>query len=197
MPEKWERMPLTPEEIAQTINAAETLEERMVITFLADTGCRVNELIRMRARWFDFDVGKYGVVDVPPKTDANGVRGAKTKKTKHIPLTKRLSSIVSDWGADALYSYGTTRDQASVYRSPVWVYSVCIRCAKRAGIEKRVTPHVFRHSYARNAFYYGKLKPLEIAALLGHRDAKMVEQVYLKIDDGITAKRLEASGWLD
>lgn len=184
MSEKWDRVPLTPDEISRVIDATETEEEYFSMIFLADTGCRVNELIRMDISWFDFDVGMYGMLTIPPKTDANGVRGAKTKKAKHIPLTERLSA--------AARAYPDKR----ILRSSVWAYNVCKRCAIAAGIDKKLTPHVFRHSYARNAFYYGHLKTLEIAALLGHKDAKMVETVYLKIDDGITAKKLEQSGWL-
>jgi len=189
MSDKWERIPLTPGEITQVIDATETLEERATITFLADTGCRVNELLRMRYEWFDYDRGKYGVVNVPPKTDAVGVRGAKTKKTKHIPMTKRLARVIQ--------KYCIEYNVSGMFRSPVWVYNVCKRCAKRAGIEKHVTPHIFRHSYITNAFYEGNLKPLEIASLAGHKDASMVEGVYLKINDDITAKKLEDSGWLD
>jgi len=203
---KWERIPLTPDEVTRVIDATETLEERVALTFLADTGCRVNELIRMDMTWFDFGHGKYGVVNVPPKPPddipmvvlpGNELmttclkRGAKTKNVKHIPLTKRLSDIL--WNGIP----GWFENNNRLLRSSVWVYNVCLRCAKRAGIEKRVTPHIFRHSYCTNAFYEGKLKPLEIAKLAGHVDSKMVETVYLKVNDDITAKKLEDSGWLD
>jgi len=185
---KWERIPLTPDDVTRVIDATETLEERVALTFLADTGCRVNELLRMRRDWFDFGHGKYGVVNVLPKPGSDGVRGAKTKQTKHIPLTHRLNVTMNLW-----FCSGFDR----VMRSSVWVYNICLRCAARAGIEKRVTPHIFRHSYITNAFYEGKLKPLEIAKLAGHVDSKMVETVYLKVNDDITAKKLEDSGWLD
>jgi len=187
MGKKWERIPLTPTEIQRVIDETDNLEEQFTLTFLADTGCRVNEFLRMKQDWFDFDAGKYGVVNIPPKTDSNGVRGAKTKKMKHVPMTLRLNLAVHAW-----FEF----NKNGVLKSSVWCYNLCKRCATRADIGKTLTPHVFRHSYARNAFYYGKLKTLEIAALLGHKDAKMVETVYLKIDDQITSKKLEESGWL-
>jgi len=46
---------LTPEEIKAMISYAENLRDKMVISFLADTGCRVSELLQLNVDQIDFD----------------------------------------------------------------------------------------------------------------------------------------------
>lgn len=46
---------LTPEEIRAMINNAVTLRDKMIISFLSDTGCRVSELLQLNVDQIDFD----------------------------------------------------------------------------------------------------------------------------------------------
>ena len=76
--DKWEREPLTDDEVTAIYEAAGKPEDRLIVAFLADTGCRVNELIRSQPGWFDGGVGKYGEIVVP--VEATSGKRAKTKK---------------------------------------------------------------------------------------------------------------------
>lgn len=181
--EKWEREPLTDEEIKAIFDECSTIEERFIVGFLADTGCRVNELLRFNKSWDDGCVGKYGTLTVP--VQATSGEKPKTKKPKTIPISKRLRSCIDEFG-----EYG-------VKRTPQHIYNVVKRLAKKAGVTKKVTPHVFRHSFITRCYYKGGLKPEEIGALAGHRDGEMVGTVYLHIDSEKTRSKLEEAGFLE
>jgi len=185
--EKWEREPLTDEETAAIFDECSTTEERLIVAFLADTGCRVNELLRLKWGWIDWSVGKYGTLVVP--VQATSGKKPKTKKNKTIPISNRLNAMLmerKEGGGD----FG-------IHRTPQHIYNVVKRLAKKAGITKHVTPHVFRHSFITRCYYKGGLKPEEIGALAGHRDGEMVGTVYLHIDSEKTRSKLEEAGFLE
>ena len=46
---------LTSDEIRRMIEAAPTLRDKVIVAFLADTGCRVSELLRLKTQHIDFD----------------------------------------------------------------------------------------------------------------------------------------------
>ena len=46
---------LTTQEIKALIDAAPTLRDKLIISFLADTGCRISELLRLDTHHIDFD----------------------------------------------------------------------------------------------------------------------------------------------
>ena len=46
---------LTPDEIRSMIDKAPTLRDMLIISFLADTGCRVSEMLQLKTIHIDFD----------------------------------------------------------------------------------------------------------------------------------------------
>jgi integrase len=195
---RWDREPLTPAEIDAVIDAARDNEERTIMTVLADTGCRVNELLRIRKDWLHWRKGAYGVLRIPVKDDYSSVpgttgRGPKTKKPRNVPMTLRLHDVLQAW----------FKDRGGFFRTYNHVYNVCVRSGKAAGVAAahskgfRVTPHIFRHSFITSAFYNADLKPQEIGALVGHVGGGVVESTYLHIDENETARKMQASGWLE
>jgi integrase/recombinase XerD len=46
---------LTPDEIRSMVDNAPTLRDKLIISFLADTGCRVSELLQLKTEHIDFD----------------------------------------------------------------------------------------------------------------------------------------------
>ena len=194
----WEREPLTPEETDAVIAAGRSDEEHTMMIVLSDTGCRVNELLRLRTDWCHWRKGTHGVLRIPVKDDYSPVpgtegRGPKTKKARNIPMTLRLHDALKDW----------FKDHYGFFRTYNHVYNVCVRAGEAVGVAKnhskgfRVTPHIFRHSFITNAFYSANLKPEEIGQLVGHISGAMVESTYLHLDEERTMQKLEASGWLE
>ncbi|MFC1850339.1 tyrosine-type recombinase/integrase [candidate division CSSED10-310 bacterium] len=59
--------------------------------------------------------------------------------------------------------------------------------ARQAGIKQRVTPHVFRHSFATEMYRHGV--PLnDIRAMMGH-DTKAETAVYIHVSDQVKKVR--------
>lgn len=196
---KWERESLTPEETDAVIAAARNDEERAMMTVLADTGMRVNELLRLRKEWVHWKKGTHGVIRIPIKEDYTPVpgttgRGPKTKRIRNVPMSARLRDVLRAWFKDRHNGF---------FRTATHVYNVCVRSGKAAGVCAahgkgfRVTPHIFRHSFITAAWYKTDLRDAEIGQLVGHKDGKMVRERYLHIDEEITNKKLDESGWLE
>ena len=195
---KWDREALTPEEVDAVISAGRSFEERAMMTVLADTGCRSNELLRLRKDWVHWRKGVHGVMRIPVKDDYTPVprttgRGPKTKKPRNIPMTARLNEVLRAWFKDG---------HAGFFRTYNHVYNVCVRSGEAAGVAAnhsrgfRVTPHIFRHTRVCRLYYAGGLRPEEIGALMGHVGGGMVESTYLHLDEVETARKLEESGVL-
>lgn len=187
MSDKWERVPLSDEEITAIFNECKTTEDALIIAFLADTGCRVNELLRLEESWIDVRVGKYGIITVP--VQATSGKRAKTKKPKTIPMTKRLAMVCSE--------ARNSPEGVRVMRTSQHIYNVVKRLAKRAGVTKKVSPHLFRHTRACKLYYDTSMTVEEIGHYLGHANGDMVKNVYLHIDDGVVNSKLDESGVLD
>ncbi len=212
---KWERESLTPEEIDLVIAAARDEEERAMMTFLADTGMRVNELLRLRKDWVHWRKGSHGVIRIPIKDDYTPVlgtkpRGPKTKRIRNVPMTSRLHDVLQAWFKDGHNGF---------FRTYNHVYNVCVRSGEAAGLytSKKLEhgvkytvcagvdhskgwhciPHIFRHSFVTAAWYNTDLKDAEIGQVVGHKDGRMVRDVYLHIDEKETSRKLEESGWLE
>ena len=185
--DKWEREPLTNEEITAIFNECTTTEDRLIVAFLADTGCRVNELLRLNNAWDDPGVGKYGVMTVP--VEATSGKRPKTKKPKTIPISKRLRGAFDE-------SFKHT-GHIGVMRTPQHIYNVVKRLAKKAGVTKRVTPHVFRHTMACRLYYDVNMEVEEIGHYLGHANGDMVKNVYLHINDEKIQNEIEEAGFLE
>ena len=196
---RWEREPLTPAETDAVIAAGKDAEERAMMTVLSDTGCRVNELLRLRKDWVHWRKGSHGVLRIPVKDDYTPVpgtkgRGPKTKKPRNVPMTSCLHDVLKAW-----FKAG----HAGFFRTYNHVYNVCVRSGVAAGVEAnhskgfRVTPHIFRHTQVCRLYYVGGLRPEEIGALVGHVGGGMVESVYLHLDEMETARKMEESGVLE
>ena len=188
--DKWKREPLDSDEIEACISACDGVVERAAIVTLADTGMRKNELLSMRRDWVDFDKG---ILTIHVRKDykegeniQTKARGPKTKVERRIPMSERLTN--------ALKAFFKGHGRFTYTPKQLWV--LCVKVGKLSGTEKRVTPHIFRHSFITRAFYVGGLKPIEISKLSGHANAKMVEEVYLHVDEDETAKKLKESGFL-
>jgi len=179
-PKRPRRLPdiLSREEVARLIDAAPTPFYRMIVMTLYATGVRRAELTQLRIE--DIDSARMVV----------HVRGGKGRKDRDVMLSeqllvnlrehvRRLRRRPEQW----LFPGGKQHTSDDPITSNVpWL--ACSQAAQRAGLAKRVHPHLLRHCFATHLLEDGAdLRTIQM--LLGHRDLEETAR-YLHL----SAKRL-------
>lgn len=139
---------LTQDEMAMLIKTAISPRDSLIVKMLYATGVRVSELVNIKKR--DIDLAR-GTIKVFGK-------GAKERAVL-IPDT--LSQELKE------YCEGLKDDDRLFDLSVRTVERSIKTIAKRAGIDKKVTPHKLRHSFATHMLQNGG-NVVAIQKLLGH-----------------------------
>jgi site-specific recombinase XerD len=149
--------------VAQLIDSADSLFHRAILMTLYGTGVRREELIRLQA------------ADIDSRRMVVHVRGGKGRKDRDVMLSPQLL-------------FALRKHLRALYRRPkVWLFPggswhtsdapislsvpafACRLAAERAGLDKRVHPHLLRHCFATHLLEDGAdLRTIQM--LLGHRD---------------------------
>lgn len=145
---------LNPAEVCLMIEAAPTVRDKMVISLLYSSGIRLGELINLNRN--QFKGAQFSVIGKGKK-----VRGCFIDKRSRDLLRRYLRSR-TDNNPALLPGDGKSRRLTEN-----GVRGIIIRAAENARIEKHVTPHILRHSFATDFLNNGgDLRTLQI--LLGH-----------------------------
>jgi len=181
LPKRPKRLPsvLSQQEVARLIDAAANLFHYAVLMTLYATGLRRAELCRLC------------VSDIDSQRMVIHVRKGKGNRDRDVPLTpKLLETLRSYWRWRKPKNYlfpNRSRSNDGRPMSTKAVYFIVQQAAKRAGIEKRVSPHTLRHSFATHLLENGAdLRTIQM--LLGHADLEHTT-VYLHISQ----KHLQAA----
>jgi len=132
----------TVEEIKKLANHTDNLRDRCLIMMLYETGCRIGELQQIQIKDIDFD--KYGaLITVYGKTGARRIRIIAS-----APSISNWLQEHPDRGNKNKYLFcgiWTNRGEMMQYR---YINKLLREIGKRAGIDKPMNPHHFRHSRA-------------------------------------------------
>lgn len=162
------------------------LRNRAMLELMYRAGLRVSEVVNLKPQ--HVRLGKARVE----------VRNSKGGKGRNVHLRQSTVEILeqwiasrpkSDWFFSSCYERGgiASGRAAGAQLSVQYVQAMVKRYARRAGVERRVTPHVFRHTAATDWLADG-FTIREVQSLLGHADLGST-QVYLHVhDDAIAAK---------
>jgi integrase/recombinase XerD len=157
-------------------NAAQALGSRdqAMLELLYATGLRVSELVSLQTRQINFE-GDYLTV----KGKGAKVRAVPFGKWARDKLTRYLQEIRPRMlkGKTSLYVF-TNRSGKPLSRQGFW--KLIRRYALAAGIDKRVTPHTLRHSFATHLLE-GGADLRSVQSMLGHADISTT-QIYTHID---------------
>ena len=165
---------LSRDEIQAMEDAAVTERDKLITRLLADTGIRVGELVRLtlndlieRDRTHYLRVGgKTGERMVPiPRLYRRLLRYAQRGRPRDVPSDRIFISLRRRPGGD----YGPL--------TPSGAEQLIQDLGVRAGISRRVYPHLLRHSYATWALNRG-MNPVMLAHILGHTSLAMIQNVY-------------------
>jgi integrase/recombinase XerD len=153
---------LSPEEVAKLINAARSLMHRALLMVLYGTGLRREEASLLR------------VDNIDSSRMTIHVQFGKGGKQRFVPLSPVLLETLREywrWKKPKGYLFPSTDGRKGKERpiSDKTVYHACVAAARRAGIKKRVTPHLIRHSFATHLLDNGT-DIRKIQEILGHGD---------------------------
>jgi len=166
---------LSRDEIARVENVAKSERDKLIVRVLADTGIRLGELLSLRVEDLREPKRNEFVLRVRGK-------GAKERLVPVTPaLFRRLRRYLAGRQAEGRDSVfvalrkGPDGRYAPIAKSGV---EQAIRLlGKEAGLEKRVHPHLFRHSMATEWLRRGG-NIISLQRILGHADLGMITSVY-------------------
>jgi len=138
---------LTEEEIKKMVLVCESTRDRAILMMLFDGGFRIGELGKLTWGQIAFDA--YGVViNVDEKT-------GKPRYVRLIAATPYLAKWKDDYPFEPIGNnlvFTSHQKKAIEYNT---IYRQIRRIAERAGIQKNVHPHIFRHTRITNMIEKG------------------------------------------
>ena len=169
-PKKAKKLPmvLTKNEIKALILATKAKRNRLIVQFLYSTGCRVSECVNLQT------------IDLNLKERTGTVKGGKGNKDRMIILSNDWAKIAKKYiDKKKVKSQFVFSKKNGTQISSDTVQRIVKKAAKKAGIEKEVTPHTLRHSYATHLLEAGE-NIRKIQELLGHSNLNTT-QIYTQI----------------
>ena len=148
---------LGPEEVSRLIACVSVLKHRAVLLTLYAAGLRLTEATHLQ------------VPDIDSVRMQLNIRHGKGDKQRLVPLSPRLLQELRDyWKATRPTLFLFPGKTPEVPLSSATIQKACKMAAALARINKPVTPHTLRHSYATGLLEAG-VDLLTIGRLLGHK----------------------------
>lgn len=163
-PNKVKKLPevLTEQEVMMILKQTSNLKHKAILSLLYSGGLRVGELIGLRIQ--DIVWEKYYLF----------VRGGKGKKDRITLLAESVVVLLCKYIQRHKPNYWLIENPNRKQYSASSVRAILRRSAKNAGIQKRIYPHMLRHSFATHLLEKGT-DLRYIQELLGHGSSKTTE----------------------
>jgi len=153
---------LTEKEVAAILNSVHNLKHKAMLLLVYSSGLRAGELINLKVN--DIDSEQMRVF----------VRGGKGKKDRVTILSKKALDVLREYFKKYRPKEYLFEGQYGGKYSTTSLRSVFAKTVKNAGINKRVTLHSLRHSFATHLLEKGvDIRYIQI--LLGHNSSKTTE----------------------
>ncbi len=167
-PKKNNSLPeiLTMGEIKKIIETIQNRKHRLIIKLLYGCGLRVSEIVNLKREEINFDEGLIHI------------KLAKEKKDRFVKIPDSIKEELKDYSRllDGNIFFPSSRGGKLTKDT---IQKIVQKSAKRAGIQKRVYPHLLRHSFATHLLEQGTDLRI-IQKILGHSDIKTT-QIYTQI----------------
>ena len=178
---------LTEDEVRKLVEAAPSLRDKAFMFTLYESGCRIGEVANLRLKHIQFD--DYGAqIVVSGKTGQRRVR-----LIAAVPaLAKWMEAhpLRADPGSPLWVNIGNlNHSQAMKYAG---MTAILKRATRKAGIKKRVHPHLFRHSRATHLanqltdaqmkVHFGWTQGSEMASTYVHLSGRDVDEALLRLN---------------
>ncbi len=159
---------LSKAEVRRLLDAAPRDKSRLILALLYSSGFRVSELCHLKVKDLELDQRRAWV------------RSGKGAKDRLVILSASVCTMLREYVESRNQLFLFPGDDAGTL-SPRTVQEMIQRTAKRAKIDKRVTPHVLRHSFATHLLEAGTDIRL-IQELLGHSNLQTT-QIYTHVSE--------------
>lgn len=157
---------LTIEEIKKLIESANNIKHKLIIKLLYGTGLRVSEIINLKKENINFE------------EDLIKVDLGKGKKDRFVKIPSSIKEELKNYSKiiDSKFLFPSNRNKKITKAT---IQAILRNFAKKAGIKKKVYPHLLRHSFATHLLEQGTDLRI-IQKLLGHSSIKTT-QIYTQI----------------
>lgn len=147
---------LSKQEVIDLLRSTRNIKHRTILALLYSSGLRIGELINLELN--DLDIDRRQII----------VRSGKGRKDRYVMMAETFAQLLQNY----LLTYSPKKYFVEGLKpmtkySATSVRSFLNRSLKRARINKKVTPHTLRHSYATHLLEQG-VDIRYIQELLGH-----------------------------
>ncbi|TYB75909.1 site-specific tyrosine recombinase/integron integrase [Bizionia myxarmorum] len=163
-PRKEKQLPevLSKEDIIKIIKNTNNIKHKCIVGLLYSSGLRRSELLNL------------AVTDIDSKRMVVKINNAKGKKDRISILSPSLLKDLQDYYREYRPKTYLFEGQKGTKYSATSVVNIVTNAGKRAGIAKKITPHMLRHSFATHLLENGT-DIRHIQLLLGHSSTKTTE----------------------
>jgi integrase/recombinase XerD len=169
---------LSEQDVELLLNAPEVtnalgFRDRTMLEMLYATGLRVSELVNLKFEQISFRQGVVRIIGKGNKERLVPV-GEEAMSWLENYMTQARKTILGERQCDYLF---VTKRAENMTRQAFW--HIIKRHAKKAGIQKELSPHTLRHAFATHLLNHGAdLRVVQL--LLGHSDLSTT-QIYTHI----------------
>ena len=176
---------LSTDEIDRIIATVDTssvkgLRDCAMLELLYSCGLRVSELVSLKIQDLFFGEGYIRVIGKGDKQRLVPI-SATARERVHRYLDKRPETRS---GEDALFL-----NNRGSRLTRVMVFTILKQAARNAGIEKRISPHTFRHSFATHLLE-GGASIRQVQEMLGH-ESILTTEIYTHLDSSHLRRTVE------
>ncbi len=172
-PMKEHKLPtvLSQQEIQRLFSTISNRKHRLILATIYSCGLRISEVINLT------------LSDIDSDRMCIHIKQSKGRKDRIVPLPKQLlvalRKYYREYKPTAYLFEGVKQNEQATKYSASSIRQLLRRAVQRARIQKKVSPHTLRHSYATHLYENG-LELRSIQYLLGHNSSKTTE-IYTQI----------------
>ncbi len=167
---------LTPEEIKSLLDACQSPRDSALIAILSESACRISEALSLNIN--DLSKTDYGF-KMRIRSGKTGARDiALISSIPHLTQWLNIHPLKNDTNAPLFVNLGVRNHHERIAGHAV--RKILRSITKRAGIEKRVHPHLFRHSTLTNLASDGMQESI-LRRLAGWTGSSDMPAVYIHI----------------
>jgi integrase len=171
---------ITREEMLKLVQACKTIRNKALIYTLFESGARIGELLNLKINEVEFD--SYGAVLIINK----GKTGS-----RRIRICGKAAEYLKEW---IYVNHPDKKPDSKVFPVTYRALSKALKLiAKKAGLNKRITFHMFRHGRATELA--SKLTEMELDIFMGWELSSRMPRIYCHLSGkDIEKKILQISG---